>query len=90
MLLTNLLRRIFAFFIRDLQLALSYRLEFFIKILWILGITTTFFFISQIDTSGVFITRYENWEELLPAWLVGMAMLNYFLVGFSALSTYTK
>lgn len=82
----NLLRRIRAFFIRDLQLALSYRLEFFIKILWILGVTTTFFFISRIATGGIFVTRYEQWQELLPAWLVGLAMLNYFLVGFSSLA----
>ena len=82
----NLLRRIRAFFIRDLQLALSYRLEFFIKILWILGVTTTFFFISRIASSGIFVTQYDQWQELLPAWLVGLAMLNYFLVGFGSLA----
>lgn len=82
----NLLRRIRAFFLRDLQLALSYRFEFFIKVLWILGITTTFFFIAQMANSGIFMTQYEQWQELLPAWLVGLAMLNYFLVGFGSLA----
>ena len=81
-----LLRRIRAFVIRDFQLALSYRVEFFIKIIWILGITTTFFFISKIFGS-LPIARYEQWENPLAAWLTGMAMLNYFLVGFSALAT---
>ena len=82
----NLLRRIRAFFLRDFQLALSYRFEFFIKILWILGVTTTFFFIAQMANTGIFISQYEQWQELLPAWLVGLAMLNYFLVGFGSLA----
>lgn len=79
-------RRVKAFIIRDFQLALSYRFEFFIKILWILGISTTFYFISRLARSGMMEFRYPNWQELLPAWLTGLAMLNYFLVGFSALA----
>lgn len=81
-----LFRRIRAFVVRDFQLALSYPVEFVIRILWILGITTTFYFISRIAASGFFVTKYPNWQDLLPAWLTGMAMLNYFLVGFSALA----
>lgn len=80
-----LLRRIRAFIIRDFQLALSYRVEFFIRIVWILGITTTFYFISRIF-SGFPLAQYEQWQNPLTAWLTGMAMLNYFLVGFSALA----
>ena len=38
-----LLHRIRAFIIRDFQLALSYRVEFFIKIIWILGILSASF-----------------------------------------------
>ncbi len=72
--------------IRDFQLAVSYRFEFIIKILWILGITTTFYFIARLANSGLIDFRYENWQNLLPAWLTGLAMLNYFLVGFSALA----
>jgi ABC-2 type transport system permease protein len=81
-----LLRRIRAFIIRDFQLAISYRVEFFIRILWILGITTTFYFISRISDSNFISFKYPNWQDLLAAWLTGMAMLNYFLVGFSALA----
>jgi ABC-2 type transport system permease protein len=83
----NLLRRIKAFIIRDFQLAVSYRLEFFIKILWILGVSTTFYFINRLAQDGMISFRYENWQNLLPAWLTGLAMLNYFLVGFSSLAT---
>ena len=77
--------RIRAFIIRDFQLALSYRVEFFIKILWILGIVTTFFFISRIF-AGFPLARYEQWQNPLVAWLTGMAMLNYFMTGFSSLA----
>lgn len=80
-----LLRRIRAFIIRDFQLALSYQVEFFIRILWILGVVTTFYFISRIF-AGFPLAQYRQWQNPLTAWLTGMAMLNYFLVGFSALA----
>ena len=83
--INTLPRRIRAFIIRDFQLALSYRAEFFIRIIWILGVVTTFFFISRIFV-GLPVTRYAEWQNPLAAWLTGMAMLNYFLVGFSALA----
>jgi ABC-2 type transport system permease protein len=79
-----LFRRIRAFIIRDFQLAVSYQLEFFIKLMWVLGIVTTFFFISRIFTSQI--STYEQWQEPLPAWLTGMAMLSFFLSGFSSLA----
>ena len=82
----QLIRRINAFIIRDFQLAISYRFEFLIKILWILGISTTFYFISKLAESGIVTFQYPNWQDLLAAWLTGLAMLNYFLVGFSALA----
>ena len=82
----NLLRRIRAFIIRDFQLAISYRLEFFLRLLWISGIVTTFYFISRIFADSFISNRYEQWQNPLIAWLTGMAMLNYFMVGFSALA----
>lgn len=81
----TLLRKIRAFVLRDFQLALSYRLEFFLQVIWILGVVTTFYFISRIFV-GFPAAQYEQWQDVLPAWLTGMAMLNYFLVGFSALA----
>lgn len=83
--LLYLFRRIRAFVIRDFQLALSYRAEFFIRVVWILGVTTTFYFISRIF-AGFPLAQYEQWRNPLAAWLTGMAMLNYFLVGFSSLA----
>ena len=82
----KLLRRIRAFVIRDFQLALSYRVEFFLRLMWILGITTTFFFISRIFANSFVSGLYPDWQNPLAAWLTGMAMLNYFMVGFSALA----
>jgi ABC-2 type transport system permease protein len=81
-----LLKRIRAFVIRDFHLALSYRLEFFIRIMWILGIVTTFFFVSQIF-AGMPMTQYAQWHDPLAAWLTGIAMLSYFMTGFSSLAT---
>jgi ABC-2 type transport system permease protein len=80
-----LLKRIRAFIIRDFQLALSYRLEFFIRIIWILGIVTTFYFVAQIF-QGLPITQYAQWRDPLAAWLTGIAMLSYFMTGFSSLA----
>jgi len=84
-LMNLLLRRIRAFIIRDFQLALSYQVEFFIRILWILGVVTTFYFISRIF-AGFPLAQYQQWQNPLTAWLTGMAMLNYFIVGFSSLA----
>ncbi len=82
----KLLRRIRAFVVRDFQLAISYRFEFFIKILWILGVTTTFYFISRLASNSFIGFQYPDWQNLLAAWLIGLAVLNYFLTGFSALA----
>jgi ABC-2 type transport system permease protein len=80
-----LLKRIRAFVIRDFHLAVSYRLEFILKILWILGIVTTFYFIAQIFR-GMPVTQYAQWHDPLAAWLTGIAMLSYFTSGFSSLA----
>jgi ABC-2 type transport system permease protein len=80
-----LLKRIRAFIIRDFHLAVSYRLEFMIKILWVLGIVTTFYFIAQIF-HGLSVSQYGQWRDPLAAWLTGIAMLSYFTSGFSSLA----
>lgn len=77
-----LLRRVRAFVVRDFQLAISYRVEFLLRILSILGVVTTFFFISKIFSFSV--TEYSQWQKPLPAWLTGLAFLNYFMTGFSS------
>ena len=81
-----LIGRVWVFTVRDFQLAVSYRLEFFMRILSILFVVTTLFFISQIF-AGRFDTPYEQWRDPFLAWLTGLPFLNYFMVGFSSLAT---
>jgi len=80
-----LLGRVRAFVVRDFQLAVSYRLEFFMRFTSILFVTTTLYFISQIFAS-TFITPYEQWRDPFLAWLTALPFLNYFMVGFSSLA----
>ncbi len=83
--LTLLLRRLRAFVVRDFQLAVSYRMEFFMRMLSILIVVTTLYFISQIF-AGFTDIAYVQWREPLPAWLIGLAVLNYFMTGFASLA----
>lgn len=79
------LRRIWAFVVRDWRLELSYRMQFFMRVLSILILVTTFFFVSKIFV-GFADPRFTQWHDPLAAWLTGMAMLNYFMTGFSSLA----
>src|SRR4029453_11680487 len=79
------IRRIWAFIVRDLRLQLSYRMQFFLRVLSILTIVTTLFFISKIFT-GFTDPRFAQWRDPLAAWLTGLAVLNYFMTGFSSLA----
>jgi ABC-2 type transport system permease protein len=81
-----LLRRLRAFVVRDFQLALSYRMDFFMRVLSILITVTTLYFISQIF-SGFTEVQFTQWRNPLAAWLTGLAVLNYFMTGFSSLAT---
>lgn len=83
--LLSLLRSVRAFIQRDFQLAVSYRLEFFLRVFSILIVVTTFFFISKIFV-GFSPVQYAQWQDPLAAWITGMAVLNYFLTGFSSLA----
>lgn len=80
------LSRVRAFVVRDFQLALSYRLQFFLRVLEVLFAVTTLFFVSKIFTGGV-VTQYTQWHDPLAAWIIGLAFLNYFMTGFSSLAT---
>ncbi|HEV7891259.1 MAG TPA: ABC transporter permease, partial [Pyrinomonadaceae bacterium] len=63
----------------------SYRLEFFMRILSILFVTTTLYFISRIF-AGSFATPHEQWRDPFLAWITALPFLNYFMVGFSSLA----
>lgn len=79
------LRRIWAFVVRDWRLELSYRMQFFLRVLSILILVTTFFFVSKIFV-GFADPRFTQWRDPLAAWLTGLAVLNYFMTGFSSLA----
>src|SRR5712692_4206773 len=79
------LRRVWAFVARDWRLELSYRMQFFLRILSILIVVTTLFFISKIF-AGFADPRFAEWRDPLAAWLPGVAVFNYFMTGFSSLA----
>src|SRR5881392_4479397 len=83
--ITFLLRRIYAFIVRDFRLTVSYRMQFFLRMLSILIVVTTLFFISKIFV-GFTDPRFEQWRDPLAAWLPGVAVFNYFMTGFSSLA----
>jgi ABC-2 type transport system permease protein len=70
---------------RDWRLMLSYRMQFGMRVLSVLIAATALFFISKIFT-GVGNSRFAEWRDPLPAWLTGLAVLNYFMTGFSSLA----
>jgi ABC-2 type transport system permease protein len=81
-----LMRRVRAFVIRDFLLAVSYRMEFFLRVLSILIAVTTLFFISRIF-EGFVNTEHPQWHNPLAAWITGLAVLSYFMTGFSSLAS---
>jgi ABC-2 type transport system permease protein len=84
------LRRIRAFIARDFQLEISYRLAFFLRVLSVLGLVTTLYFIAQTFAAGndcpCAESPFTQWRDPLAAWLTGLAVLNYFMTGFSSLA----
>src|SRR5215510_5845576 len=78
-------RRIWAFIARDWRLELSYRMQFSMRVLSILIVVTTLFFISKIF-NGFADPNFSQWQNPLAAWLTGLAVLNYFMTGFSSLA----
>jgi ABC-2 type transport system permease protein len=86
-----LLKRVWAFVVRDFQLMLSYRLQFFLRVLTILFMVTTLYFISKTFTGRSDCpcaeSPFTQWRDPLAAWITGLAVLNYFMTGFSSLAT---
>lgn len=80
-----LLRRIRAFVTRDFQLTLSYKVQFYLRVLTVLLMVTTLYFISLIFV-GRSETPFSQWQDPLAAWITGLAVLNYFMTGFSSLA----
>ena len=86
----KLLGRIRAFIVRDFQLEISYRFAFLLRMLSVLGLVTTLYFISRTFTAGndcaCAQSPFAQWRDPLAAWLTGLAVLNYFMTGFSSLA----
>src|ERR1043165_10261720 len=78
-------RRIFAFVVRDFRLFVSYRMQFFLRIISVLAVVTTLFFISK-NFAGFTDPQYVQWRDPLATCLTGLAVLNYFMTGFSSLA----
>ncbi len=83
--LTSFFRRLRAFFVRDFRLAYSYRAERLLRILSVLLVVTTLFFISRIFAT-VSESQAAEWRQPLAAWLTGLPVLSYFMTGFSSLA----
>ena len=78
-------RRIMAFVIRDFSLYVSYRMQFFLRILSVLTVVTILFFMSRIF-SGFTDPKFSQWQNPLASWITGLAVLNYFTTGFQSLA----
>ena len=80
-----LARRTRAFVARDFHLALSYRMQFFFRLLQVFITLAVLFLISQIFGGGG-VTAYRQWSNPLAAWITGLIVLSYFSTGFSSLA----
>lgn len=60
-------------------------MQFFLRIVSILAVVTTLFFISKIF-AGFTDPQFSQWRDPLATWLTGLAVLNYFMTGFSSLA----
>ena len=60
-------------------------MQFFLRIISILAVVTTLFFISKIF-AGFTDPQFSQWRDPLASWLTGLAVLNYFMTGFSSLA----
>lgn len=78
------LGRMRAFVIRDFQLAISYRLAFFLRVMTILIVVTIAYYVSRIFMGSA--ELFTNWRDPLAAWITGLAVLNYFMTNFSSLA----
>ena len=78
-------RRIFAFVARDFRLFISYRMQFFLRIISVLAIVTTSLLHLK-DLRWIYRSAVPAWRDPLATWLTGLAVLNYFMTGFSSLA----
>jgi len=79
-----LVRRVRAFLARDFSMMVSYRMEFFMRVLQTIIIATSLFFISKVFR-GQAPAGSTQWSDPFAAWITGFALMSYFGCGFSSL-----
>lgn len=80
-----LVRRVRGFISRDFSLAISYRMDFFMRMLQTVIIVTALFFISHVFRGRVQGSP-RQWDDPFAAWITGFALMSYFGCGFSSLA----
>jgi ABC-2 type transport system permease protein len=80
-----LIGRIQAFIVRDFQLAMSYRFDFVVRMVWVVLTTSVLYFMSHVFPLEIG-TSNGQWGNPFFAWLTGVPILTYFMVGFSSLA----
>jgi ABC-2 type transport system permease protein len=78
-------RRLRAFVSRDFSLAISYRMDFFMRMLQTVIIVTALFLISFVFRGRVQ-GAPRQWDDPFAAWITGFALMSYFGCGFSSLA----
>jgi ABC-2 type transport system permease protein len=83
--ITRFLRRLCAFISRDFKLAVSYKVDFFMKIFSVLIAVISFYFLSRLMVGKVS-SAFPEWDDPFLTWLTGFPFLAYFMTGFSSLA----
>lgn len=79
-----LMRRVRAFLARDFTMMVSYRMDFFMRVLQTVIIVTSLFFISYVFRGQAPVGN-KQWNDPFAAWITGFALMSYFGCGFSSL-----
>jgi ABC-2 type transport system permease protein len=79
-----LIRRVRAFLARDFTMLVSYRMDFFMRVLQTVIIVISLFFISHVFRGQAPVGN-KQWNDPFTAWIIGFALMSYFGCGFSSL-----
>jgi ABC-2 type transport system permease protein len=75
------LRIVWAFLVRDATMAVSYRLEFSLRVIALLFVVSALYFLSQLIGANPALNEYGGF---LPFAAIGLAVVSYFQTGFSS------
>ena len=80
------MRKIMAFIKKDFEMEMSYKLDFILRIVKILALVLTFYFISSLFGNGASVYLAEYGGEYFPFVLIGIAFLEYLFVSLHSIS----